>query len=298
MADRGERMTAGGTSAEHQVAVGAASEKLPRLGHPHAQKFRIALAVLCGVAVGAIAIAIAVAVHGSNRGVTAAAAHWSSWTPDTAGAQGESEIADHIAPYYRVNASQQFDVITPISVAQATAAGTTTGHGLTVVVNTSTSGKSPSLALLSGTTIAYNICGLGPTNCQLAGSPTTSRMLLMRREALELALYTFKYIGDSENVLVVLPPGRTVSKSGSSGSGAALTVSLLFARTELQPSLNVPVGKTLQEFPPEASQLPLWSQSEEAGLVDQITAHGLFSSQIESQQEGGNLLVLNQLPPQ
>ncbi len=175
---------------------------------------------------------------------------------------------------------------------------------MTVVVNTNPSSKTQSLSLLNGKTVAYNICGLGPKNCELAGKPSTTRMLLMRREALELALYTFKYIPDSENVLAVLPPGKPTasttssSSTGSTAAGRRVTVSVLFVRKELQPWLDVPLGKTLQTYPPEVSELPLWKQSGEAALVDQITANGLFTSQVESQQEGGNLLVLNPLPPQ
>lgn len=287
------------------MPVAAAPEKLPRLPIPHAQKFRITLAVLCGIALGAVAIAVAILGHGNNRGAaTVAAGHWSSWAPSVGGSNGVTEIADHIAPYYRLSGSQQLDAVTPISVSQATAAGTTTGSGMTVVVNTNPSSKTQSLSLLNGKTVAYNICGLGPKNCELAGKPSTTRMLLMRREALELALYTFKYIPDSENVLAVLPPGKPTasttssSSTGSTAAGRRVTVSVLFVRKELQPWLDVPLGKTLQTYPPEVSELPLWKQSGEAALVDQITANGLFTSQVESQQEGGNLLVLNPLPPQ
>jgi hypothetical protein len=275
---------------------------------PHSQKFRVAIATLCGIALGAVAIAVAIIAHGSNDKVPAAAAgHWSSWAPSTGGSEGATEIADYLAPYYRINAAQQLDAITRISVSQATAAGTTTGSGLTVVVNTDPSSKTQSLSLLNGKTVAYNICGLGPSHCELAGKPSTNRMLLLRREALELALYTFKYVSGSENVLAVLPPGKTVStgssaisgaSSGSSAAGHRVTVSVLFVRKQLQPWLSLPINKTLQAYPPEASELPLWSKSEEAGLVDQTTEDGLFSSQVESQQEGGNLLVLTPLPPQ
>ncbi|HEX3804410.1 MAG TPA: hypothetical protein VHV75_16390 [Solirubrobacteraceae bacterium] len=292
-----------GPTLSASLPVGAGSEKLRRFPVPHAQKFRVALAMLCGIGLGAVGIAVAIlAAHGSNRNVTTAAAgHWSSWAPSTGGSNGVTEIADHIAPYYRISGSQQLDAITPISVSEATAAGTTTGSGLTVVVNTNPSSKSQSLSLLNGKTVAYNICGLGPKNCELAGKASTSRMLLLRREALELALYTFKYVSSAENVLAVLPPGKTTAASSSSSSSAAgtkVTVSVLFVRKELQPWLDTPLSKTLQTYPPEVSALPLWSKTDEAALVDQVTANGLFSSQVESQQEGGNLLVLSPLPPQ
>ena len=40
------------------------------------------------------------------------------------------------------------------------------------------------------------------------------------------------------------------------------------------------------------------SSAPEAGLVDQITARGLFSENVEQAQDGSNLIVLNPLPPQ
>jgi hypothetical protein len=36
----------------------------------------------------------------------------------------------------------------------------------------------------------------------------------------------------------------------------------------------------------------------EAGLVDQITARGLFSEKMVQAQDGSNLIVLDPLPPQ
>ncbi len=281
------------------TALGKA-EQLPQEPPPHANKFRVALAVLCGIALGALAIAAAVVVHDSStNGSSSGFAAWSEWAPTDSSSTGVGEIADHVAPYYRLNASKQLNVITPISVSQATSAGTTTGSGLTVAVDTTpSSSSSPSLSLLNGKTVAYNICGLGPADCELPGTPSSNRMLLMRRQALELALYTFKYIPDSENVLVVLPPARATKSTSTTAGGAKETIALLFVRKELAPWLNVPLSKTLASYPLEDSELAVWSKTQEASFVDEVTANGLFSSQMESQQEGGRLMVLTQLPTQ
>ncbi len=315
----------------------AQARGLRRFPSPHADKFRVALAALVGVGVGAVIIAIMAATSASKQ---SASVSWSQWSPSSSGAVGVQEIADFVAPYYRLTSSQQLDVITPISLTSQTAAGTTTGKGLTVAVNTATSGSgSQSLSLLSGKTVAYNVCGLGGSDCALAGAPSTERMLLLRREALQLALYTFKYIANTQNVLVVLPPGHSVTPakqtstgaagatttaggssttaggssttavgsstnaggggaSTSSTSGPPLTVAVLFVRAQVAQLLNLPIDSTLQQFAPSVAQLPLWVKSNEAGLVDAVTAHGLFSEQLESQQVGGNLLVLTQLPAQ
>jgi hypothetical protein len=276
--------------------LSSGAQDLPRVSSPHAPRFRAVLAVLFGVAVVAIAIAVVVASQGNSRNSVVGTANWSSWTPDSSGSRGISEIAQHVAPYYRVSAAQQLDVITPLQLSQTTAAGTTNGSGITVAVNEGTSTKNQSLGLLNGRTVAYNVCGLGAKDCELAGAASTNRMLLLRREGLELALYTFEYIADSQNVVVVLPPGHTVTSTGKSEKG--VTVTLLFVRKELQPLLNVRLSRTLGQYPPELSQLTLWSKTEEAGLVDQITADGLFTSQVESLQVGGNALVLTALPAQ
>lgn len=271
---------------------------------PHGERFRVALAMLVGIAVGAIAIAVAVVVahHGAAAGKTAA---WSSWSPSTSGREGVTEIADHIAPYYRLSSSQQLDVVTPMALTNPNASGTISGDGLVVAVNTGTA-SSENLSLLGGHTVAYNVCGLGSSNCALTGKPSAARLLLLRREALELALYTFRYISGTENVIAMLPPGRTQTTSAlASASGShpvtsskPITLAVLFVKPELQPWLGTPISKTLAQFPPEVSQLPLWTPTNEASLVDQVTAHGLFSSSIESQQGGGNLLVLKSIPPQ
>jgi hypothetical protein len=275
-------------------ALSRGAQDLPRLDHPHAPRFRVVTAVLVGVAVAAIAVAVVLASRGSNHVALTSPSNWSSWRPDSSSGSGVSEIAQHVSPYYRVSAAQQLDTISPIALSQASAAGTTTGKGLIVAINQSSSGRG--LGLLNGKTIAYNVCGLGAKDCELAGAASINRMLLLRREALELALYTFTYIGGSQNVVVVLPPGHTVTAGGSDTKG--VTVALIFQRATLQPWLSVPLSRTLQQYPPELSQLSLWSKTQEAGFVDQVTAHGLFSSQVETLQVGGTALVLTPLPAQ
>jgi hypothetical protein len=203
------------------------------------------------------------------------------------------------------------DVVTLISLANPNAVTTTTGSGLTVAVANENASSQGSLSLLGGKTIAYNVCGIAGSDCGLGGTPTSGRLLLLRREALELALYTFKYVKGTDNVIVVLPPGHTQtvttsplspkppsSNAASAAKTTPVTVAVLFLRSELQPWLNAPLSETLTQYPPLVSQLPTWAKTQEAGLVDQITERGLFAERIESQQAGGNLLVLNPLPPQ
>jgi hypothetical protein len=280
-------------------AEASMTDKLPGFPTPHADKFRIALAALIGIAVAAIAIAVVAITSHKSQNTVSTGGSWSEWSPSTAGSTGVEEIAEYVAPFYRFTAAQQLDVVTPLSLTSETDAGTTTGKGLTIAVNTGGSATASSLSLLTGSTAAYSICGIGAKDCDLVGTATPARLLLLRREALELALYTFKYLSSVSNVLVVLPPGHTSSAVGAGVTAAKpVTVSVLFQRAALKPLLATPIDGTLAEDPPAVSQLTAWSKSDEAGLVDELTERGLFSEELEAQQEGGSLIVLTQLPPQ
>ncbi|HWD65056.1 MAG TPA: hypothetical protein VG405_07760, partial [Solirubrobacteraceae bacterium] len=276
-----------------------------QLNSPHSAKFRLVTGFLLGIGVAALALAVALASNAGSNGQMPA---WSSWKPSAAGRAGAAEIASHVAPNYRLTPSTQLDVVTLVNLANTSTQATGTSSGLTVAVNAGAPGGTPALSLLSGNTIAYNLCGTGgQSNCELPGAATPARLLLLRREALELALYTFKYEGGVSNVICVLPPSHSLISSLSSrlpsakslaSSSKPVSVAVLFLRSELQPWLGLPLSSTLQTFPPSMAELPAWQNTSEADLVSQITARGLFSEQIESEQTGGNLLVLNQLPPQ
>lgn len=284
------------------------------LGTPHRDRFRMAFAALVGIAIGAVAVTIAIAIRGGGGGGKAVTvAHWSAWTPTTTGKLGATEIAEHVAPLYRLTAAAQMDVATVINIANPNDADATTGSGLTVAVGSESSSSDENLSLLGGTTVAYDLCGVGASGCTVPGTPSGARLLLLRREAFELALYTLKYLPSTQNVIAVLPPGRATTTStanapltakpptSSASTGTTttpVTIAVLFVRNELQPWLQTPLTQTLSEYPPAISQLPTWQKTNEAGLVDQITGRGLFYEKIESQQDGGNLLVLSPVPPQ
>lgn len=53
-------------------------------------------------------------------------------------------------------------------------------------------------------TIQYSLCGLGP-NCSIARKASDARAQLLRREALELSLYSLHYVDGIDSTLVLLP---------------------------------------------------------------------------------------------
>ena len=57
-----------------------------------------------------------------------------------------------------------------------------------------------------GNSIMYSLCGLGDACSISEGVPSEARHALLRREALELSLYTFKNVDGIDSVTVFLPP--------------------------------------------------------------------------------------------
>jgi hypothetical protein len=294
----------------HRSRSAAVSSERSRSRAPHAAGFRALTAGLIGLAVAAIVVAVVIA-SGGRGGAAGSSAAWSDWAPPDGGNLGARDIADHIAPGYRLSAVDQLAVVTVVNLtdqtsAAAAAAATTTEAtsptGLQVAIKPSPT--SSSVSLLPGKTIGFNLCGIAGQNCAIGiDSPSSARLLLLRREALELALYTFKYIGGTDNVVAILPPGRTEQTSAltktppsSNASTRPVNIAVLFSRPELSLLLKQPLAEALPEaVPPQVSQI---NTAPEAGLVAQVTANGLFASRLEQAQDGSSLIVLDPLPPQ
>lgn len=124
-----------------------------------------------------------------------------------------------------------------------------------------------------------------------------------------MALYTFKYVSGTKNVVALLPPGYTAEASTltktppinpPSNVGKPVHLALLFVRDEMKQFTDAPsVSATLPlPYPPAMTQLPQWLQTSDAALTQEITAHGIFTQQLTTAEDGSNLLILDQLPPQ
>jgi hypothetical protein len=247
-------------------------------------------------ALGAASLVAAVALSSSSARVNTGGSGWSVWRPADTGLTGAQEIADFVAPYYRATPADQLAVITAVNLNNP-------ANPLQVAVPAGSSSGSL-VPLPASSTIVYNLCGVGSKDCSIGvGQPSSSRLLLLRREALELALYTFKYLGGIQSVVAILPPGHTVQ--GCTGICAKprektvtkpLDIALAFDRAELGPWLSHPLHTTLPEqLPPTVSEM---TNAPEAELVSVITAHGLFSEQTEQSQAGSTVIALSPLPPQ
>jgi hypothetical protein len=245
-------------------------------------RFRWVIVALFVFAAGSLAAAVALTSSGRRQSTPAASVAWSTWRPIDSGLAGAQEIADYVAPYYRATPASQLAVVTVVNLNNPSAP-------VQVVVPTSTTGSV--LPLPAGSTIVYNLCGEGSSNCSIGvGKPSANRLLLLRREALELALYTFEYIPGAQTVVATLPPGYTVQRSGQKSVTKPLDIALAFDRSELSYWLNHPLRATLPEaIPPTVSQI---GKSKEAELVSVLTGHGMFSETTQSAQDGSTVITL------
>jgi hypothetical protein len=203
---------------------------------------------------------------------------WSSWKPSATGAFRISEIADHIGAKYRLDNGRQLLVAIP-DVPSITDSGNKiplsgVARRAPILRN---EGDLAFTSLESG--LMYTLCG-GASRCALTGSPSQARGRLVRREALELALYTFKYVEGVESILTLMPPA----------TGPTATTALFYRRSDLAAQLARPVTDTL----PNRMLLRAGDLGQiEGGIVDRLTLPHLFRTEPTQRQDGSVVLLLD-----
>ena len=236
----------------------------------HARRFGLVYLALAAVVGAAVGVSIVLGERGGHRTES-----WSAWRPTARPEVRTKEIAAHIADAYQTSPGQRVvDVVVgppPNAPVLAQIATPPAGAGL---------GDRTKIYDASHARL-YILCGTGK-NCSTTTSvPTT---LLLRREGLELALYTFKYVGDAGSVVTFLP-GATKQQPRNL---------LFFTRKDLEPQLSHPLATTLDESPVPDSAA---RSAEEARRVVRLTAPHLFQFQIVPVSSSSDLLKLDPIWP-
>ena len=129
--------------------------------------------------------------------------------------------------------------------------------------------------------IGIAMCGLGP-QCSIPGGDSSDAGLALRRQAVELSLYAFKYVDEVDSVVAFLPP----SSDGDSGG-------LIFLRRDdVREELKVPLDETL---PTRAAQMVGDVHPQELAAVVRLTDSRLYGFSYEAAPDGNPILVLS--PP-
>jgi hypothetical protein len=270
--------------------------------HPHAPRFQFLFGVLGALGVAALVLLLALLHTPAPTPV----APWSTWQPSEDGIDPAQQIANHVAPQYRLDNGRQIVQVT---------GGPPALRGQPLTVGVVRSGQSP--AALEGNDVLYQLCGDG-ANCSIkAGKPSVERGLLLSREALELALYTFRYISGVDQVIVTIPPpppstgatasagvggttsgsaaSTTSSPSASTGSSSSTKIvnhAILFRQQDVAFALDRPLSATLSTDTPRVSQM---NSSPDATLVEALTGPRLYDYLISETQQSGPIMLLE--PP-
>jgi hypothetical protein len=236
----------------------------------HVHKFRLVTAALAGFGVAAVAAAAIFALAGRPPKPP----QWSEWKPNGGGEDALKQIADHIAPNYRMADGQQLVAVEggPLQIL---------GLPVRVVLHPNANDYTP----LSGKGALFTLCGMG-TKCSIkAGKPSVERMLLLRREALELALYTFRYVGDVKQVVVLMPPG----KDRKTGKVPDPSTAMFFRRGDVNSALDRPLHLTLPSPPPSIPSLKTGTAKD---FIDRATGRELFDFQLQQGQDASVFMLL------
>jgi hypothetical protein len=236
------------------------------------------IAIYAALAIVLVA-SVAAFVYFALRPSIAPSAAWSSWRPSAGRtAAVAKQIADHVAPTYHLANGAQLVAVVPST--PAVTAGTENVSINAVAVHSARTGNTDVTELAPGNTEMFTLCGLGQ-RCSIAtGKPSLRRGELVRREALETALYTFKYLPAINSVIVFMPPRKDLPNQR--------TV-LFFQREGLSSRLKMPLDQTLPLAKPPS---PNVQSTIEDGTIDALTLPVLYNSNLTQLQAGGALLVL------
>ena len=208
----------------------------------------LVLGAVVGIGVGSFFVLV-------QRDPPAPPPPWSSWRPTATDTGGRmTEIATHVGRGYKLPSGNQLVAI------QTQKSSNFQG----VVVVKPDDVRTPDAQYGGDDTAVFLLCGAAKS-CKInEGKGTVARGTVLRREALELAMYTLEYAHPIKNVLIFFPPGPDEDR---------LTSTLFFQRDDLESTLKHPLRRTLPQAQPP---LPGQIRPTELKTVDDLTGERRF----------------------
>ncbi len=238
--------------------------------------FYVALAIVAGAGVGALLVLV-------GRGSPAPAPAWSAWQPTGSAERRSAQIAEHVSDPYRLPSGKALVAVTYSGPPNVTGPDGSSFQVRAIAVQPNTTGGRAEAddihTVDARNAVMYTLCGLG-TACSIAeGKPTVARGQLLRREALELALYSFHSLDGIDSTLVLLPPRA---------DGRAATA-VFVERSDVRPELGRPLQETLTApLTPGVGEI----RPDEQRVVDRTTRSRLYEYSYLQAQDGSPVMVL------
>jgi hypothetical protein len=197
---------------------------------------------------------------------------WSSWSPtEGSDATMVAQITNHVANDYGPGSQIVAAIPGPPDVTAGTNEKKIAAIGILRTAHSSTFSR----ILATTNTYQVELCGLDPA-CALTpaqASPTDLRLL--RSEALEIALYTFKFVPGIDAMLVYMPPSSTKSPPRLP----------YLEKNKLENALSQPLKNTL-------ATTALSTDPSRAATINGLTLPAQFAYTLQSQSDGTEALIL------
>ena len=188
---------------------------------PYQARFQLVLGVLLGI--GMAAVAATVIFLATDRDEPRAPV-FSTWEPTAkTGEVALRQIAEHVAAKYDLPDGRQL-----VSIEGQPLNSLGTPLKVSVTADDGAIKRYEDGAL-------FTLDGDGENGAISRGKPSNTRKFVLGRESFELALYTFRYVGNIDVVVAILPPppGEKPSRV------------MFFRREDLEPLLRHPLERTL-----------------------------------------------------
>jgi hypothetical protein len=243
----------------------------------------VGLALVLGLGIGALVVV----VSDSDDSTKVLAPAWSDYHPNGSTNARAEQIAQHVSERYRLGNGEQLvgAIASPPIVVSNQPEGSTQVliRAVAVRPDLPVGGEIADREIEivdTSNSVQYALCGYGQGCAIASGRPSPERHLLLRREALELALYTFKYMNRVNSVVIFLPPPP--------GGETASTV-VFFRRRDLGPELSRPLNETLSAKTPGVGGI----SAGETATLNRITARRTYQYDYTQSQDGGAILLLD-----
>jgi hypothetical protein len=207
---------------------------------------------------------------------------WSAWQPKGSTTARVRQIADRIPKAYRTENGAQLTVSLAGPLSVPTPQGEVPVRAVFVRPDTSKGlAEEDDIAVYPGNAVvSFGLCGTrSKEQCEVGSKVSAEQQTLLRREALELSLYTLKYVDGIDSVVVFMPPE---AKSQST---------VFLRRSDVTDELDRPLNSLLPTTKPKVGGL----NSLEEGQILRLTRTRTYSAEVQASPDGSPVLILT--PP-
>jgi len=236
---------AAGPAARPEVEKPAASRAERAHSSAYYTRFSLAYTVLIMLAVAGVGALVLILVR-------PAAPHsppWSKFVPTGAPLDMERQIATQVSSEYKASAGSLLVSVFPgplqaPGVVQGDSGPQSVQVPVSLIsvqpdVSTGQHDQGDFTFYQPDSTVGYEMCGLSDpqARCGVPSATQADPVPLLRREGLELALYTLKYVPGTNAVLTYLP---------GSANPQAPAIAVFITRKDVAKSLHLPLARTLK----------------------------------------------------